>query len=348
MKAALLTGLQQVRIDQVPEPKIQRDQDVLLRVDVVGVCGSDVHIYKEGRIGTSIAELPWIVGHESACTVAAVGKGVRALKVGQRVAVDPLIPCNKCDQCLSDFKYTCRDQGFLGSPGLSQGCLTEYIVMPEECCLPVPDNMTQEQIALTEPLSIGLHTRNLGKLGKTGNVVIQGCGPIGLCVLLGLRAKGDYKVYMTDVLDYRLEAGRKFGADWVGSARDAGSVPAAIRKMEPVGVDAVFECAGQEETVDQGLAMLRPRGRLVMAGIPAESRISFDVHLARRQELVIQSVRRQDRCVEEAVELVGSGRIDMNAMVTHHFSLDQTGEAMDLVSNYRDGVLKAMIHVSGR
>jgi L-iditol 2-dehydrogenase len=345
MKAAFLTGIRQLEIRETPSPEIKGPHDVLLRVGAVGVCGSDVHYYTTGRIGSLVVKYPEWTGHECAGTVVGVGEEVKRLKVGQRVAVDPLIPCGHCDQCLSGREHTCRNQNFLACPGQGPGALAEYLVMPERSCYPIPDGMSMVQAAVIEPLSIGLYAQRLAEMQPGAKIAILGSGPIGLCTLLASRAACDCTVYATDLLDERLAMARRCGATWTGNPKQI-DVVAAIRELEPLGVDFVFECAGQQETFDQAVELLKPGGTVLMIGIPEFDRIGFSIHTLRRQEIRLQSVRRQNNCMTPAIELVSKGAINLDQLVTHHFSLAETKKAFDLVADYRDGVVKAIVHVA--
>ncbi|HUZ45055.1 MAG TPA: alcohol dehydrogenase catalytic domain-containing protein [Terriglobia bacterium] len=345
MKAAFLTGLRQIAIQETARPEIDDPRSVLIRIGTVGVCGSDVHFFTTGRIGLQVANYPEWTGHECAGTVVAVGRDVKYLKAGQRVAIDPLVRCGKCDQCLSGREHTCRDQKFLGAAGGAGGALAEYVVMPEDSCFATPDSMTLVQATAVEPLSIGLYAQRLAGIEPGAKIAILGSGPIGLCVLLACKAAGDCKAYVTDLIDERLEAARRCGADWVGNPKKS-DVVSALREEEPLGVDFVFECAGQQETLDQSIEMLKPGGTVLIVGIPEVNRVSFDVHAARRKEVRLQSVRRQNECTAAAIDLVASGAINVDQLVTHHFPLAETQQAFDLVAGYRDGVVKAMIHVT--
>ena len=345
MKAAYLTAIRELEIRDVPEPKLQRPDDVLLRVETVGVCGSDIHYYRTGRIGDQVVDFPFILGHELSGRVVEVGPEAGRVKVGQRVAVDPLAPCGKCDQCLSGRMHTCRNQKFLGCPGQAPGCLCEYIVMPAASCFPVGENVTATQAALIEPLAIGVYAQQLGGATDGKTIVILGNGPIGLCVLLACKAAGDCKVYATDLIDERLAVAGMLGAHWTGKPTDL-DVVAEIAAAEPLGVDLAFECAGEQETLDQGVKMLKPGGKFMMVGIPETDRVSFSPARMRRKELALQNVRRQNECEQLAVDMVDDGRIVVDSLATHEFSLDQTKAALDLVDAYDDGVVKAMIHVS--
>jgi len=345
MKAAFLTGIRQMEIRETAPPEITDPHNVLLRVGVVGVCGSDVHYYTTGRIGSLVCEYPEWTGHECAGTVVAVGDQVKRLKVGQRVAVDPLIPCGHCDQCLSGREHTCRNQAFLACPGQATGALAEYLVMPERSCYAIPDTMTMVQAAVIEPLSIGLYAQRLAQMQPGAKIAILGSGPIGLCVLLASRAACDCTVYATDLLDERLAVAQRYGATWTGNPKET-DVVRAIRELEPLGVDFVFECAGQQETLDQSVELLKPGGTVLMIGIPEVDRVSFSIHILRRKEIRLQNVRRQNQCMASAIELVSNGAINLDQLVTHHFSLAETKRAFDLVADYRDGVVKAIVHVA--
>jgi L-iditol 2-dehydrogenase len=345
MKAAFLSGLRQIEIGEAPEPELTGARDVLLRIDAVGVCGSDVHFYRTGRIGEVVVKYPFVMGHEFAGTIEKAGAEVRGLQPGQRVAVDPLVACGDCDQCRAGRANTCRNQIFIGNPGELSGSLAEYLVVPAECCFPVPDSMTPGQAAMIEPLSIGVHSQRLSQIEVGSTIAILGSGPIGLSVLLACRAAAGCTAYMTDLIDERLAMAAQLGARWTGNPRQADIVK-AIGEAEPAGVDLVFECAGEQETLNQAIELLKPGGTLVMVGIPEFDEVSFQTHTLRRKELTVKSVRRQNHCVVPSIDLVSSGRINVDPLMTHHFPLAETATAFDMVSGYRDGVIKAMIHVA--
>jgi L-iditol 2-dehydrogenase len=345
MKAALLTALRQLEIREAPDPKLTNPRDVRVRVNVVGVCGSDVHYYTTGRIGSLVVHYPEMTGHECAGTVVETGPEVRAVQVGQRVAIDPLIACGKCDQCRAGRSHTCRNQAFLGCPGQAPGALAEYLVMPEECCYPIPGSMSLVQATLIEPFSVGLYAQRMAQAEPGANIAILGSGPIGLCVLLALRAAGTVTTYMTDLIDERLRVAQHCGATWTGNANQQ-DVASAILKLTPQGMDYVFECAGQQATVDQAVDLLKPGGALLLIGIPETERISFPIHDLRRKELRVLNVRRQNNCVAPAIKMVAEGKVNVDPLVTHNFAFAETKPAFDLVAGYRDGVVKAMVHLS--
>ena len=343
MKAMVLTGINQMEMAEVADPRIEKPTDVLLKMSAIGVCGSDVHYYETGKIGSQVVEYPFRVGHECAAVVEAVGPEVTRVRPGDRVAVEPAMPCWECDQCRAGRHHTCRKLRFLGCPGQAEGCLSEYLVMPETSCFPLADSMTPERGALSEPLAIGYYCVRQSVPMQGARVAILGAGPIGLSVLVCALAEGAEKVYVTDKIDARVEVARQAGAAWAGNP-DCCDVVAEIAGREPLLLDAVYECAGQPETVDQGVELLKPGGKLMLVGIPREDRVSFAIDLGRRKELTLQNVRRQNDCVQLTLDGLANGRLDPDFMVTHRFAFAQTKEAFDLVAGYRDGVVKAMIH----
>jgi len=344
MKTVVLTGIRGMELRDAEMPKIQAKTDVLLKVGVVGVCGSDVHYYTTGRIGSQIVKYPFRVGHEFAATVHETGSLVTMIRPGDRVAVDPAMSCGECDQCRSGRRHTCRRLRFLGCPGQAEGCLAEYVVMPEACCFPLGRSMSLEQGALAEPLSIGLYATRLAGVLPAWKIAVLGTGPIGLSVILCAKALGVEKIYATDRIQARLDAARRAGAIWTGNPEKE-DVRGAIADAEPLLLDAVFECCGQQEALDQAVELLKPGGRLAIVGIPETDRVSFSIDLLRRKEISIQNVRRQNECFQEAINLIESGKVKPDFMVTHRFRLEHAKEAFDLVASYGDGVVKAMIKV---
>jgi len=342
MKAVVLTGIRQMELRDVADPDIRNDDDVLLKIEKVGVCGSDVHYYEAGRIGSQAVQYPYIIGHECAATVEAVADAVDRVKVGDQVVVDPAVPCHNCDQCRAGRENTCRNLSFLGTPAEGEGCLCEYIVLPQECCFPTGGKLTLDQAVLCEPFAIGVYSVQRAHLPQKSRIAILGSGPIGLSCMAGARAEEAEKIYMTDILDYRVTIAGQNGASWAGNP-DKQDIAARIQKAEPAGVDAVFECAGKQETLDQAVAILKPGGKLVLIGAPRFDRVSFVIDKIRRKEIDILNIRRQNRCTQKAVDLVASGRADIDFMVTHTFRLDQVQKAFEMVAAYDDGVIKAMI-----
>ena len=344
MKAVALTGIRQMELMDIPEPGIRKDNDVLLKIEMAGICGSDVHYYEMGQIGSEIVEYPFTVGHECAATVKAVGDAVTYVKVGDRVAVEPAMTCHNCDQCEQGRENTCRNLRFLGCPGQVQGCLREYVVMPEDCCFPIGHELTFAQAVLCEPLAISFYAVKQARLQDNSDIAILGAGPIGLSCLITARAEDVKTCYVTERVKERVEVAARNGAVWVGNPNEE-DVVKEILERQPAGVDVVFECAGQQETLDQAIELLKPGGKLMLIGIPRVERISFVIDMMRRKEITLVNVRRQNRCTQTCIDLVASGRVDVNFMATHRFKLEQTQEAFEMVAGYHDGVVKALIEL---
>lgn len=343
MKAIRLTGIRKMEMQTVPTPVVEKDTDVLIQMTRVGVCGSDVHYYTEGKIGSQVVQYPFTVGHEGAGVVRQVGPAVTRVKPGDRIAVEPAMPCWTCDQCLAGRPHTCRKLRFLGCPKQAEGCLSEYIVMPETSCFLIPQSITDNEAALSEPLAIGVYAVNGSIPMRGAKVGILGVGPIGLSVLFAARAQGAELIYVTDKIDSRLALAKKAGACWGGNPL-ACDVVAAVTQLESAQLDVVFECCGQQEALDQGVEMLKPGGKLMMVGIPPTlERVSFKIDKLRHKELCLQNVRRQNHCVQPTLDMIARRDVDVNVMVTHRFPFSRTQAAFDLVAGYEQGVIKAMI-----
>jgi L-iditol 2-dehydrogenase len=326
----------------IPEPQIVKPGDVKIKMSVVGICGSDIHYFTQGQIGSQVVEYPFAVGHEGAGIVVETGKNVKRVKPGDAIAIEPAMPCWECDQCLAGRHHTCRKLRFLGCPGQAEGCLTEYIVMPEESCFPLTGRLNHDHGSISEPLAIGVYAVKKSGGVKGLDIGILGFGPIGMSVMLAAKAEGAGSFTVTDKIQPRLTIALKEGASFLFNP-DEKDFTAKLKQHHPLGLDVVFECCGKQEALDQAVDILKPGGRLVVVGIPEFDRWSMSVELTRRKELSLQYIRRQVDCVETALELMENGKTDISNMVTHRFPFDKTKEAFDLVAAYGDGVMKAMI-----
>ncbi|MHC4905137.1 MAG: zinc-dependent alcohol dehydrogenase [Planctomycetota bacterium] len=345
MKSQMLTGIRTMALCEVAVPKVVNPTDVLLKVEYVGVCGSDVHYYETGRIGSQKVQYPYPVGHECSATVVDFGPEVKTLQKGEPVVVEPAISCRQCDQCRAGRPHTCQNLKFLGCPGQIDGCLAEYLVMPAECCFPTKNRISLQQGVLCEPFAIGVYAVQQSHLQAGQTAAIFGAGPIGLSCLKAAQAQGVDKIYMTEIIPERIDIARSVGPVWVGNP-DSEEVVQAMAGLEPGGLDVAFECAGQQETIDQAVDVLKPGGTLILIGIPRAERISFCPDSIRRKEISIMNVRRQNHCTQKAIALIADRKVDLDFMLTHTFELDQSQRAFDWVAGYKDGVIKALIKVN--
>jgi L-iditol 2-dehydrogenase len=342
MKAMMLTGIRQMEMKNIPEPLLIKSKDVKIKISVVGICGSDIHYYTQGQIGSQVVQYPFTVGHEGAGIVVETGKDVKKVKAGDMIAIEPAMPCWECDQCLAGRHHTCRKLRFLGCPGQAEGCLMEYIVMPEESCFPLYGRLTPDHGSISEPLAIGVYAVKKSGGVRDQNVGILGYGPIGMSVMLAARAEGAGSFSVSDKIQPRLARALKEGASLMFNPEKE-DFTAMLKQHIPLGLDVVFECCGQQEAFDQAIDILKPGGRLIVVGIPEFDHWSMSAEVTRRKEISLQFIRRQVDCVDTALEMMENGKISIDNMVTHRFSFDKTKEAFDLVAEYGDGVMKAMI-----
>jgi L-iditol 2-dehydrogenase len=337
MKALRLHGVQDLRLhdEPVPDPKAG---EVLVQVKAVGICGSDLHWFAEEGIGDARLEKPLVLGHEFAGVIAS------GPHRGVRVAVDPCITCGKCEYCLQGNPNLCVAHTFAGH-GLTDGGLRQFLAWPEEFLFPIPDRLSDEDGAMLEPLGVAIHTIDLGHL-RTGMIVgITGCGPIGLLAIQLARLSGAVQVVATDKLPHRLEAARRMGADLVLQAEPNGQESAAIlAATKGRGVDVAFEIAGENEAVDTAVAIAKPGGCVVLAGIPAEDRTCFTASVARRKGLTLRLVRRMKLTYPRAISLVEKGLVDVRSIVTTCLPLEESQQAFTM-ANDRQG-LKIVLNPS--
>lgn len=342
MRAAQLTAIRRIEIGEIPRPSDPGENDVLVRVRAVGVCGSDIHYFRSGRIGSQIVEYPFVIGHEASGIVEGRGGKVARVKPGDRVALDPSVSCGHCDQCMAGREHTCRNLLFLGCPGQLTGSLCELVALPEKCCYPIPEEMTFEQAVLTEPLAIALYTIDRSGVLPTANIAILGTGPIGMSVFHILRARRAGRIYVTDKIAARLSLAARLRPVWSGNP-DAVDIVQEIAAREPLLLDCVYECSGDAGAISQAVRLLKPGGLLVLVGIPETDGITLPIHELRRKEITIINIRRQVHCTQKAIDLIASHGVDLDSMVTHRFSLGEAQAALELVEAYRDGVMKAVI-----
>ena len=325
MKVIRLHTHGELRLFDEPKP-VPVAGEALLRVKAVGVCGSDLHWFTEGEIGDAKLERPLVLGHEFAAIT----------DEGERVAVDPAIPCGQCELCQKGHPNLCLQMIFAGH-GSQDGALREWMTWPQSCLYPIPDALSDADGAMLEPLGVALHAVDLGKLRVGMSVGVFGCGPIGLLTIQLARLSGASKIIATDVLPHRVEAAKSFGADQAILA-EAGQELGEIRAVTGGrGIDVAFEAAGEQEAVDVSIAAVLPGGKVILAGIPSEDHTSFQASTARRKGLTIKLVRRMKHTYPRAIELVSKGLVDVRSLITHRFPLAEAREAFR-VAERREGL----------
>lgn len=323
-RAYVLTELNKLELREIPMPKVGPD-DVLVRMGAIGVCGSDIHYYSHGRIGDFVVEFPFILGHECAGVVIEVGKNVKHLKVNDRVALEPGVPCGKCQMCRTGHYNLCPDVKFLATPPYD-GCLMEYIAHPAKYTYKLPDNMSLEQGALVEPMAIGMNAALTGHIKVGDKVVILGAGCIGLVTMLAAKASGAASVIVSDTIPLRRETAVKLGAT---AALDAtGDVKQEVLKLtDGTGPDVVIDCAGFSATVKTALDLVRPAGRVVIVGMGSEYLNEIPSAPIFSKEIEIGSIFRYKNLYPATIGAIASGKIDINGIVTKRFTFEKTPEA---------------------
>ena len=331
MKSVRLHGTGDLQLHEEELP-VAGVGEKLVRVKSVGVCGSDLHWFSEGSIGDAKLDRPLVLGHEFA--------GVTS--DGQRVAVDPAIPCGHCEFCQHGHPNLCSNLIF-ASHGKTDGSLREWMAWNTKSLFSIPDTLSFEDGAMLEPLGVAIHTVDLGKVKPGMSVGVFGCGPIGLLVLQMARLSGASNIIATDKLPHRVEAAKALGATNAFLA-EAGSELEMIRAATAGrGVDVAFDAAGSPDAVDMAFAAVSVGGKVILAGIPDEDKTSFTASVARRKGLTIKLVRRMKHTYPRAIELVSKGLVDVRSLVTHRFPLEQAAEAFR-VAQRREG-LKIIIEV---
>ncbi len=346
MKSALLTALNTIEIRDIPKPE-PGEGEVLCRVGSVGVCASDVHYYEHGCIGSNKVIFPQGLGHEPSGIVEEAGPGADASLVGKRVAIEPAMGCEKCEFCLSDRENLCTDMVFFGSPGIP-GAYQEYVTVPARNVFPIPDSMTLAEGAMLEPFCVGIEAALISGLKERegASVCVFGAGPIGLSTIAAVKAMGCGTLYVVEPLEWRRKAAvRDFNAD--KSFDNSGSVEEWIKdETGGRGVDLVFEASGQNDVFPVGVEVASRGGTFVVIGIPPEDTFSFNAHTARHKGLTIVNDRRSNRRIEIAFDIHNKGKAHLDKLVSHTFSLEQTADALDIVRDYGEGVIKAVVEVT--
>jgi len=342
--AAYMTDLYKIEIRETDIPKPKEDQ-VLVRIEYVGICGSDIHYYQTGRIGNFVVEPPYILGHETAGVIEEVGKDVKGLKPGDKVALEPSVPCRNCTMCRSGKYNLCPDIVMMATPP-HNGALLKYVAHPASFTYKLPKNVSTLEGALIEPLAVGLHAVSQGNVSLGDSVTILGAGCIGLVTLLSAKGAGAGRVYVADIEDKRLSFAKKLGATQVINARSFGTIETIAKLTDGTGTDKVIECAGSPATIAQTPYLISRAGTIVLVGIATTDEISYNLMQLMLKEANLVTVFRYRNKYPVAIEAIASGAISISEIVTHTFEFEKTKEAFDFVIENPQDVVKAIIKVS--
>lgn len=342
-RAAYMTGLNKMEIREIEVP-VPKEKQVLVKLEYVGICGSDVHYLEHGRIGDFVVNGDFILGHECAGTIAAIGPGVKNLKVGDKVALEPGCTCSQCEFCKTGRYNLCPDVEFLATPPY-HGCLMNYIAFPENMAFKLPDTISTKEGALIEPLSVGMHAAKQGNVKLGDSVVILGAGCIGLVTLLACKAFGATDITVVDVIPKRLEYAKKLGASTVINAAESDVLAEIDKLTNGSGVNIVIETAGSAKTIAQTPYLVKNGGCIVLVGMAPQDIIEYNFAKIMAKEAEIKSVFRYRNIYPQAIKAISKGIIDVSGIITHEFAFDDVAKAFDFVINNKQDVVKAVIKI---
>lgn len=344
MKVAVMTGIRKMGFveREIPKPGAK---EVLVRLEYVGICGSDLHYYETGAIGDYVVEPPFVLGHEPGGVVVEVGSGVTHLKVGDRVALEPGKTCGHCEFCREGRYNLCPDVVFFATPPVD-GVFQEYVAHEADLCFKLPENVSTLEGALIEPLAVGFHAAIQGEAQLGQRAVVMGAGCIGLVTMMALKARGVSQVYVVDIMEKRLEKALELGADGVINAAKEDVLERAVQLTGGRGMDLVVETAGTEITTRQAIQIARKGSNIVLVGYGKTGEMTLPMSLALDKELTFKTVFRYRHIYPMAIEAVASGKVDLKGIVTDIFPLDQVQKAMDHSVNNKADIVKAVIEIA--
>ena len=341
MKAAIMTGIEKIEIMErdIPAPK---NDEVLIKIEYVGVCGSDLHYFKNGRIGDFIVNYPFILGHECAGVVVETASMVKSLKVGDRVALEPGKTCGRCEFCKSGYYNLCRDVIFFATPPVD-GVFQEYCAHPEDLCFKLPENVSTMEGALVEPLAVGFHAAlSAGaRLGQTA--VVSGSGCIGLVSMLALKALGVSRVFVSDLLDKRLEKAKSLGAAGIINTGRDDLVKRVEELTQGKGVDLFIETSGAEKAAASGIGLLKKGGTLVFVGYSQSGMMNLPIGQAMDKEISMKTIFRYRHIYPMAIEALANGKLNIKDIVTNSFDFCDIQNVMEECANNKTEIVKAVV-----
>jgi len=316
--------------------------EVQVRVEAVGICGSDLHEFSEGGIGGRPCSYPLVMGHEPTGVVVKTGPAVAGCFPGERAAIEPAVYCYRCEFCLAGYHNLCANMRFYSSPD-EPGFFREFVNVPVESILPLPDGVGFVEGTLFEPLAVVLESMKLASLNPLETAVVFGAGPIGLMTILMLKMRGAGRIWAVEPLPHRREMARAVGADAVLDPHEADPARQILSDTDGRGVDVAMDCAARENSLNLSMRALRKGGRLVVTGIPSDIEVPLEMHTARRKGLAIYNTRRSNHTSKPALELLARHPAWFQPILTHTFPLDRIQYAFQMLEDYSDGAGKAVI-----
>lgn len=343
MKVAVMNGVGKMGFveREIPQPA---DNEVLVKLEYVGICGSDMHYYETGRIGDYVVEPPFVLGHEPGGVVVEVGKNVTHLKVGDRVALEPGKTCGHCEYCREGKYNLCPDVVFFATPPVD-GVFQEYVAHEAALCFKLPENVDTLEGALIEPLAVGFHAANQGGAHAGQTAVVFGAGCIGLVSIMALKAEGVSRVYVVDIMQKRLDKAMELGATGVINSMNTDVQEEIGRLTEGKGVDLVIETAGMEVTTRQAIHVTKKGATIVLVGYSKTGEMTLPLSLALDKELTFKTVFRYRHIYPMAIEAVASGKVNLKGIVSNIFNFDDIQAAMDKSVSDKANIVKSVVKI---
>ena len=344
MKTAVMLGIGKMGFEEreIPVPK---DNEVLVKLEYVGICGSDLHYYETGAIGDYVVEPPFVLGHEPGGTVVEVGKNVKHLKAGDRVALEPGKTCGHCEFCKTGNYNLCPDVVFFATPPVD-GVFQEYVAHEADLCFKLPDNVSTLEGALIEPLAVGFHAAKQGGAQAGQTAVVFGAGCIGLVSMMAVKACGVSKVYVVDIMEKRLEKAMELGADGVINGKETDVLEKARELTGGIGFDLAIETAGTEITTNQAIQTVSKGATIVLVGYGKTGMMNIMASMALDKEITIKTIFRYRHIYPMAIEAVEQGKVNLKGIATHIFDFDDMQTAMDRSINEKAGIVKAVVKIT--
>jgi L-iditol 2-dehydrogenase len=344
MKVAMMNKPGKLDFEEKPIPEVKPGY-VLVKLDYVGICGSDTHLFKYGYIGEKYVTEPMVLGHEPAGTVAGVGEGVTELKVGDRVAVEPGIPDWTCEFCKSGRYNLCPNVYFYASLPVVEGCFAEYIAHPANLCYKLPDNVSTLEGALMEPLAVGMHAAIQSGIRVGSNAVILGAGCIGLVTMLAVKSMGIREIIVVDIMKNRLDRASQLGASHVVDAAECDPV-LRVQELTGGGADFVFETAGTETTMFQTAKMVKRGGTITLVGYTKDGTAKMNVNWIIDNEITIKTVFRYRNIYPTIIEAVSKGMIPLKEIASDIYDFKDVQAAMEHSIDNRDKITKCVVRIN--
>lgn len=342
MNTAILNKPLDIEVKQAAVPVPKKDE-ALVKVYCIGVCGSDVHYYEHGKIGRYEVKEPIILGHELAGEVVGIGDDVTNVSVGDRVAVEPGVTCGRCEYCKSGRYNLCPDVVFMATPPVD-GAWAEYVVIRSDFLFKIPDEMSYEEGALLEPLSVGIHAMKRGKATMDDRLFVSGLGPIGLLAIQAAKMFGITEIYASDVVSFRRQLAKKLGVTAVFDPIHDDILERISTLTEQKGVNLVVETSGNGKAISDTVKIVNRGGRVVLIGLPTSDSISLNVNELIDGEIDVLGVFRYANTYPIAIQALKSSKIDIEDIITHKFSLNDIKDAVELARTQKDTSVKVMIY----